>query len=68
MKISCVEVGLFKLPGVVIEGDSLTPKKIEEINAWCTENNCGKQMTHSLWSFKRPTQRDMFILRWSGDV
>ena len=65
MKISSVEVGLFKLPGVVFERDSLTPEKVEEINAWCAENNCGKQMTDLLWSFKKPPQRDMFILRWS---
>jgi len=65
MKMSSVEVGLFRLPGVVFERDSLTQDKVEEINAWCAENNCGRQMTDVLWSFKKPTQRDLFILRWS---
>ena len=66
MKMSSVEVGLFKLPGVVFErDDNLTPEKLEEINSWCKENNCGQQMTDLLWSFKKPTQRDLFILRWS---
>ena len=65
MKMSSVEVGLFRLPGVVFERDSLTKDKVEEINAWCAENNCGRQMTDVLWSFKKPTQRDLFILRWS---
>ena len=65
MKMSSVEVGLFKLPGVVFERDNLTPEKAEEINTWCRENNCGQQMTELLCSFKKPTQRDLFILRWS---
>jgi hypothetical protein len=65
MKMSSVEVGLFRLPGVVFEREALTPEKVEEINTWCAENKCGKQMTDVLWSFKKPTQRDLFILRWS---
>jgi len=65
MKMSSVEVGMFRLPGIVFEREDLTPEKVEEINNWCAENTCGKQMTDVLWRFKKPHQRDLFILRWS---
>jgi hypothetical protein len=66
VKIVNVEVGLFRLPGVVLEQSELTEEITQEINTWCTQNNCGKQMTSVMWSFKKETQRDMFILKWSS--
>lgn len=66
MKIVNVEVGLFRLPGVVLQQSELTEDMTQEINTWCMQNNCGKQMTGVMWSFKKQTQRDMFILKWSS--
>lgn len=72
MKYKTCEVGLFRLPGVVVErpedsSDELWAKTLEEIEAWAKETNCGKRMTDYLWSFRNEKQRDMFILKWSGE-
>ena len=66
MNIVNIEVGLFRLPGVLLDKSELNEELTQEINAWCTQNNCGKQMTEVMWSFKKETQRDMFILKWSN--
>lgn len=65
MKLKTCEVGLFKLPGIVLDKNEATPEKVEEIAKWAEETNCGKRMTDYLWSFRNEKQRDMFILRWS---
>ena len=70
MKLKTCEVGLFRLPGVVIEhdkeiGDSEMKRRLDEAEKWSKETNCGKRMTDYLWSFRNEKQRDMFILRWS---
>ena len=67
MKLKTCEVGLFRLPGVVLDKDEATPAKLEEIETWAKETNCGKKMTDLLWSFRNEKQRDMFILRWSTE-
>lgn len=66
MKITNVEVGMFKLPGVLLDKEEVTEELLQEINEWCEQNNCGKHMTGTLWSFKKEKQRDMFIIRWSS--
>lgn len=66
MKITNVEVGLFKLPGVLLDKEELTEEVVAEINTWCQEHNCGKQMTDVLWSFRKEKQRDLFVIRWSS--
>ena len=70
MKLKTCEVGLFRLPGVVIErdkdiSDSNWQEQQADMDAWAAETNCGKRMTDYLWSFRNEKQRDMFILRWS---
>lgn len=66
MKITNVEVGMFKLPGVLLDKEELTEDRAKEISDWCQEHNCGKQITQVLWSFRKEKQRDMFIIRWSS--
>ncbi len=72
MKITNVEVGMFKLPGVVIErpedcSDELWQKTQEEMDTWAaSEQGTGKRMTDNLWSFRKESQRDWFILKWSS--
>ena len=63
-KITTVEVGPFRLPGLSIDIEQYTPEQLEEIRAWGLENG-GKPMTETLWSFRDPGKRDWFILRWT---
>ena len=35
MKITNVNVGLFKLPGVVLDREELNEERLIEINTWC---------------------------------
>jgi hypothetical protein len=72
MKITSVEVGMFKLPGVVVErpedySDELWQKTQEEMDVWAkSDQGTGKRMTETLWSFRKESQRDWFILKWTS--
>ena len=69
--IKTCEVGMFRLPGVTIEkpeewSDQQWQTIQEEMDAWAaSEQGTGKRMTENLWSFRKESQRDWFILRWS---
>ncbi len=69
MKLTKCEVGLFKLPGIVIEKEKdevIDEKLLDSIDEWCkSEQGTGVRMTSTLWSFRKESQRDWFILRWS---
>ena len=68
MKIETCQVGMFRLPGVVLDKEEMTEAKLQEIDEWrLTEQGTGTRMTDLLWSFKTESQRDWFILRWSGE-
>jgi hypothetical protein len=68
MKIETCQVGMFRLPGVVLDKEEITEAKLHEIDEWrLTEQGVGTRMTDLLWSFKTEAQRDWFILRWSGE-
>lgn len=62
------QVGMFKLPGIVLNKEEMTEERLHEMDEWRqTEQGVGTRMTDLLWSFKTESQRDWFILRWSGD-
>jgi len=66
MKIETCQVGMFKLPGIVLNKEEMTEDKLHEMDEWRqTEQGVGTRMTDLLWSFKTEAQRDWFILRWS---
>lgn len=68
MKMKTCDVGLFRLPGVVIDKEEATEDKIKEMDEWAqSAQGVGQRMTETLWSFKKESQRDWFILKWSGD-
>jgi len=73
MKLKTCEVGMFKLPGVVVErpedwSDENWQRTQEEMDAWAdSDQGTGKRMTDVLWSFRKQSQRDWFILKWSGN-
>ncbi len=64
------EVGMFRLPGIIIEAEEdeeIDENKIKEMEEWCnSEFGTGMRMTDRLFSFRKESQRDWFILRWSG--
>jgi hypothetical protein len=63
-----VEVGMFRLPGIVFEKGELTEELIEDMKHWAEAEGVGIQMTESLWSFKKEAQREWFVLRWSDHL
>ena len=73
MKLKTCEVGMFRLPGILIEDDEgddvteVTEQELKEMEDWCnSEFGTGMRMTERLFSFRKESQRDWFILRWSG--
>ena len=72
MKLTNCEVGMFRLPGLVISADGEDEVKLEVLNKmeeWCnSEFGKGMRMTDTLFSFRNEKQRDWFILRWSGET
>jgi hypothetical protein len=73
MKLTKCEVGMFKLPGILVENDdddenktSVTEDQLKEMEDWCnSEFGKGMRMTERLFSFRKESQRDWFVLRWS---
>jgi hypothetical protein len=70
MKMQTCEVGMFRLPGIVIEAEedeTITEEQLKEMEDWCnSEFGTGMRMTDKLFSFRKESQRDWFILRWSS--
>jgi len=63
-----VEVGMFRLPGIVFEKGQLSKELNEEMIAWANAEGVGMSMTENLWSFKKESHREWFILRWSDAI
>ena len=63
-----VEVGMFRLPGLVFEGNEISPELLEEMKAWAEAEGVGMNMTERLWSFRKEAHREWFILRWSDSI
>ena len=60
---------MFRLPGITIEAEeeeTITEEQLKEMEEWCnSEFGTGMRMTNKLFSFRKESQRDWFILRWS---
>jgi hypothetical protein len=71
MKLQTCQVGMFRLPGIVIEAEEdevITEEQLKEMEEWCnSEFGTGMRMTDKLFSFRKESQRDWFILKWSGE-
>lgn len=71
MKFTQCKVGLWKLPGLVVEADEDVDEAAwaatqAELDAWAaSDQGTGSRMTDTLWSFRTEAQRDWFILKWS---
>ena len=73
MILKTCEVGMFRLPGIIVEDDedenttAVSEEQLKEMEDWCnSEFGTGMRMTERLFSFRKESQRDWFILRWSG--
>ncbi|NBR62525.1 MAG: hypothetical protein EBT86_13030 [Actinobacteria bacterium] len=74
MKLKTCEVGMFRLPGIIVEDDEdenktkVSEEQLKEMEEWCnSEFGTGVRMTDRLFSFRKESQRDWFILKWSGN-
>ncbi|CAB4125460.1 hypothetical protein UFOVP181_32 [uncultured Caudovirales phage] len=63
-----VEVGPFKLPGIVFEQGELPAELLEDMKHWAEAEGVGMSMTERLWSFKKEAHREWFVLRWSDSI
>lgn len=63
-----VEVGPFRLPGIAFEKGELPPELNEQMIEWAKAEGVGMSMTESLWSFKKESHREWFILRWVDQI
>lgn len=63
-----VEVGMFRLPGIVFAKGQITEDLNKEMIAWANAEGVGMSMTENLWSFKKESHREWFILRWSDAI
>jgi hypothetical protein len=59
-----VEVGMWRLPGIAFEKGQLSPELNKEMMAWAAAEGVGMSMTEQLWSFKKESHREWFIMRW----
>lgn len=63
-----VEVGPFRLPGIAFEKGELPPELNEQMIEWANAEGVGMSMTESLWSFKKESHREWFVLRWCDEL
>lgn len=63
-----VEVGLWRLPGLAFQKGQIPPELLKEMQDWAANEGVGVCMTENLWSFKKESHRDWFILRWSEHI
>ena len=59
-----VEVGMFRLPGLVFKKGQISEELNKEMIAWAQAEGVGMSMTEQLWSFKKASHRDWFVMRW----
>jgi hypothetical protein len=71
MKFDMVEIGMFNLPGIVIQDDEenkVSATQLQELREWANEDPKarGKEINEHkrIWMFKNDKQRNYFIMRW----
>ena len=64
-KLTTVEVGPFRLPGVQVDFNQFTPEQVQEMLEWARENGAYVAEDRGMFSWKKAKLRDWFILRWT---
>jgi hypothetical protein len=64
-KLETVAVGMFRLPGVKVDLNQYNPEEVEEMMVWARENHAYIVEEKGLFSWKKESLRDWFILRWT---
>jgi hypothetical protein len=64
-KLSTIEVGPFRLPGVEVDLNQYSAEQAAEMIAWARENGAYVIEDKGLFSWKKTKMRDWFILRWT---
>jgi hypothetical protein len=64
-KLATCEVGPFRLKGVKIDPNQYTPEEVAEMTQWARDNGGYVQEQQGLFSWRKESLRDWFILRWS---
>lgn len=59
-----VEVGMWRLPGLAFKQGQLSEELNKEMQAWAAAEGVGMSMTERLWSFKKASHRDWFVMKW----
>ncbi len=63
-KIENCEVGPFRLKGVKVDFNQYTEEQIREMIAWARENSAYVAEEQGLFSWRKESLRDWFVLRW----
>ena len=63
-----VEVGPFRLPGISFKKGQISEELNKEMMAWAAGEGVGMSMTPNLWSFKKPSHREWFVIRWIDSI
>jgi len=63
-----VEVGMFRLPGLLFEKGQIPADLQETMISWAKKEGVGISMTENLWSFRKEAHREWFILRWADHI
>lgn len=61
------KIGPFNLPGISFDVTTVSEEQLSEIEEWSKSHHCGERLENRpIWWFKKETQRDLFIIRWSS--
>ena len=59
------EVGPFRVPGVTLK-EPPTADELSEMDVWAnSDQGTGKRLSDTLWYFRKESERDWWILRWT---
>lgn len=59
---------MFRLPGIAFEQGELPAELNEKMIEWAKAEGVGMNMTEKLWSFRKESHREWFILRWIDQI
>ncbi len=63
-KIETCEVGMFRLPGVKVDLNQYSEQEVAEMMTWARENSAYVAEDKGLFSWRKESLRDWFVLRW----